>query len=77
MTDKNPSQTLVHLSYDDFRREADGTWVTTRQINVAGPKGEQTLIAEGRRFKSRQLFMFGRDLADILDLYCAGEQPNG
>ena len=77
MTDKNPSKTLLHLSYDDFRREADGTWVTTRQINVAGPNGEQTLIAEGRRFKSRQMFMFGRDLVDILDRYCAEEKPNG
>ncbi len=67
MTDKNTSISLLHLSYDDFRRETDGSWVTTRQINVAGPNGDQTLIAEGRRFKSRQMFMFGRDLADILD----------
>ncbi len=67
MTDKNTSTSLLHLSYDDFRRETDGSWVTTRQINVAGPNGDQTLIAEGRRFKSRQMFMFGRDLADILD----------
>ena len=67
MTDKNTSISLLHLSYDDFRRETDGSWVTTRHINVAGPNGDQTLIAEGRRFKSRQMFMFGRDLADILD----------
>ena len=77
MTDKNTSPTLLHLSYDSFRREADGAWVTTRPIKLAGPNGEQTLIAEGRRFKSRQLFMFGRDLADILAQYCAGEKPNG
>ncbi len=76
MTDENTSQTLLHLSYDDFRREADGSWVTTRQINVAGPNGKQMLIAEGRRFKSRQLFMFGRDLADILDRYRAEENPD-
>ena len=77
MTDKNTSISLLHLSYDDFRRETDGSWVTTRQINVAGPNGDQTLIAEGRRFKSRQMFMFGRDLADILDQHYAEENPNG
>ena len=76
MTDKKTSSTLLHLSYDSFRREADGAWVTTRPIKLAGPNGEQTLIAEGRRFKNRQLFMFGRDLANILDRYRAEENPD-
>ncbi len=75
MTDDNTSKTLLHLSCDDFRRETDGSWVTTRRINLTGPNGDYMLIAEGRRFKSRQMFVFGRDLADILDQQCTGEEP--
>ncbi|MFQ6026652.1 MAG: hypothetical protein ACE5Q6_03960 [Dehalococcoidia bacterium] len=62
---------LLELSYADFQRNSNGSWVTTRQINISGPNGEQMLIAEGRRFTKGQMFILGLDLAAVLEQQCA------
>jgi len=62
---------LLCLSCEDFRRTPDGSWITTRQINFSGPNGEQMLLAEGRQFKAGQMFIFGLDLAAVLERHCA------
>ncbi len=59
--------TLLRLALDDFQRNADGSWITTRPITISGPGGKQTMVAAGRRFSNGQLFMMGLDLAAILD----------
>jgi hypothetical protein len=61
---------LFQLTCDDFRRNADGSWVTTRQINIQGPGGEQMVLAADRRFERGQMFLFGLDLAATLDKHC-------
>ncbi len=59
--------TLLRLALDDFQRNADGSWITTRPITISGPGGKQTMVAAGRRFSNGQLIMMGLDLAAILD----------
>ncbi len=59
--------TFLRLSLADFKRNADGSWITTRPITINGPGEKQTLVAAGRRFSNGQLFMMGLDLAAILD----------
>ena len=61
--------TLLRLSLADFQRNPDGSWITTRPITISGFGGKQTLVAAGRRFSNGQMFMFGLDLAAILDRY--------
>ena len=65
--------TLLRLSLTDFQRNADGSWITTRPITIRGPGGKQTLVAVDRRFSKGQMFMFGLDLAAILDQQCPEE----
>lgn len=59
--------TLLRLSLADFHRNADGFWITTKPITISGPGGKQILIGAGRRFSKGQMFLFGLDLAAILD----------
>lgn len=63
----NNRGTLLRLSLANFNRNADGSWITTKPINISGPGGKQTLVAAGRRFSVGQMFMFGMDLAAILE----------
>jgi len=67
----NRTQVLLELSLQDFRRESDGSWVTTRQINIGTPGAERMLIGEGRRFSGGQMFLLGLDLAEVLEKQCA------
>ena len=61
---------ILQLSCSDFQRNPDGSWVTTRQINVSGPGGDQMLIGAGRQVTKGQMFIFGLDLAAILERQC-------
>ena len=62
---------LFRLTCADFRQNPDGSWTTTRQINLDGPGGSQMVLAADRRFERGELFLFGLDLAATLDKYCA------
>ena len=63
-------QTFLRLTCGDFKHNPDGSWVTTRQINIVGNGGEQMLILAGRRFTKGQMFILGLDLAAILERQC-------
>ena len=64
---KSNRGTLLRLSLADFRRDSDGSWITTRPIIISGPGGKQTLVAADRRFAKGQMFMLGLDLAAVLE----------
>jgi hypothetical protein len=71
--DPNPGTAdgvLFQLTCADFRRNPDGSWITTRQINLKEPGGTQMALAADRRFERGELFLFGLDLAATLDKYC-------
>lgn len=58
---------LLQISSSDFRRDPDGTWEVVRPLAVSGPGGDHVLVAAGRRFGKGQMFMFGLDVAVILE----------
>lgn len=66
-SDVSKNTRLLELSCRDFRSDGDGSWVTTRQIDIGLPGAEQRLIPEGRRFSRGQKFLLGLDLAVVLE----------
>lgn len=67
---KSAGTTFLQLSCGDFRRNPDGTWESTRQIDIVGAGGEQMIIPSGRRFDKGQMFILGLDLAAVLQRQC-------
>ncbi|HEU0021973.1 MAG TPA: hypothetical protein VFR55_09935 [Dehalococcoidia bacterium] len=67
---KPAGTTFLQLSCGDFQRNPDGTWETTRQLDLSGPGGAQMIIPAGRRFGKGQMFILGLDLAAVLQGQC-------
>lgn len=70
LKNRRDARTLLQISLDDFQRNEDGSWVTTRAIEIGGPDDKRVLLGAGRRFNKRELAIFGLDLAAILDRHC-------
>ena len=65
--DSGTSGAFIQLVLDDFKRAEDGSWITTRQIDIIGRGEPQRLLADGHRFTRGQMTIFGLDLAAILE----------
>ncbi len=65
-----PHKVLIQISSDDFLRQEDGSWLTTREIVITGATETQRLINGGREFKKGELSIAGLDLATILEKHC-------
>ena len=69
-TREMPEKVFIQLSCDDFKLNEDGSWVTTRGVEIDGPRGKQRLIPAGRTFSRGQMSIFGLDLAVVLEKQC-------
>lgn len=67
---KGQPHVLIQLSSEDFQRNDDGSWLTTREIVITGATETQRMIKEGTEFKKGDLTLVGLDLAAILDKHC-------
>ncbi|MDA0735016.1 MAG: hypothetical protein O2909_12470 [Chloroflexi bacterium] len=67
---KSTGTAFLQLSCGDFQRNPDGTWESTRQIDLTGHGGDQMLIPAGRKFDKGQMFILGVDLAAVLQRQC-------
>jgi hypothetical protein len=68
--EKSTGTPFLQLSCGDFQHNPDGTWETTRQLDITGPGGEQKIVPAGRRFDKGQMFILGLDLAAVLQRQC-------
>ena len=67
---RTTTDAMLQLSNSDCQRNPDGSRFATRQINISGPEGDQILIGAGRHFTKGQMFIFGLDLAAVLERQC-------
>lgn len=69
-TEQSQRHVLIQLFSDDFVRNDDGTWTTTKEIVITGTTENQRMIKEGKEFKKGDLSIVGLDLAAILEQHC-------
>jgi len=69
----SPGQAQSGLPCDKFYRNADGSWVATRNVDVF-PGGSRVTVREGSVLRSGASFL-GMDLADDLERECKSVSP--
>ncbi len=58
-------------NYDDFRRNPDGSWTTTRPSRITNPAGYEICLTSNMTFhKGKGLNMMGFDLVELLEKHC-------